>query len=63
LKGNQITDDDNITHADARRRINLKGFRLTKAGRLERDPRRLDVSRRLKQQSSKKIRVKRRGAL
>jgi hypothetical protein len=43
-------------------RIVLKGFRL-QAVRIERDPRRLDVSKRLKRQSSKKIRVKRRGAL
>jgi hypothetical protein len=45
------------------RRIYLKGFRLNKVGQLERDPRRLDVSTRLKQQRSKKIRVKRKGAL
>lgn len=42
-------------------RIKLKGFRL-KDGRLQRDPRRLDVSTRLKQRSSKRVRVKRRGA-
>jgi hypothetical protein len=43
------------------RRVQLKGFRLTKAGRLERDVRRLDVSTRLKLRGNRKIRVKRRG--
>jgi hypothetical protein len=38
----------------------LKGFRLTKGGRIERDQRRLDVSTRLKQQASRKTRVVRR---
>ena len=43
-------------------RIALKGFTV-KAGKVERDPRRLDVSARLRQRGSKKIRVKRRGTL
>jgi hypothetical protein len=45
------------------RQIRLKGFRITKAGRLERDAKRLDVSRRLQRQShSKKVRIVRRSA-
>jgi hypothetical protein len=44
------------------RQIRLKGFRVTKAGRVERDPRRLSVSDRLKEQSrnSKRVRIARR---
>jgi hypothetical protein len=44
------------------RRIKLKGFKLSQAGKVERDPRRLNVSQRLKQQSrnSKRIRIARR---
>ena len=38
--------------------IPIKGFRMDKAGRIVRDQRRLDVSTRLKQASSKRIRVK-----
>jgi hypothetical protein len=38
-------------------RINLKGFRLTKEGKLVRDERRLDVSTRLRQRASKKVRI------
>ena len=44
------------------RKIPLKGYRI-KGSRVERDPRRLDVSARLRQRGSKKIRVRRRGAL
>jgi hypothetical protein len=39
------------------RRIRLPGFRLDKHGKPVRDDRRLDVSTRLKQKSSKKVRV------
>ncbi len=39
--------------------IVLKGFKLNKKGELVRDQRRLDVSTRLKMQSSKRVRVKR----
>ena len=42
------------------RRIPLKGVRLDKSGKLVRDQRRLPVNLRLKQQSSKKVRVARR---
>jgi hypothetical protein len=44
------------------RRIKLKGFKLSKAGKVEADQRRLNVSQRLKQKSrnSKRIRVARR---
>lgn len=38
-------------------RISLKGFKLDKNGKVVRNPYRLDVSTRLRQQSSKKIRV------
>lgn len=43
-------------------RLALKGFRISKAGKVEKDPRRLSVSERLKQQSknSKRVRVARR---
>lgn len=43
------------------RAIRLKGFRLDKAGKVVRDQRRLDVSTRLKQAASKRVRVVRRG--
>jgi hypothetical protein len=39
------------------RLIAIPGFRLTKAGKLVRDERRLDVSTRLKLRSSKRVRV------
>ena len=42
-------------------KIKLKGFRFDKHGKLVRDQRRLDVSTRLKQASSKRIRVARWG--
>lgn len=42
------------------RKIRIKGFRV-KDGRVVRDERRLDVSARLRQRGSKKVRVKRRG--
>jgi hypothetical protein len=38
-------------------RIHLPGFRLDKHGRLVRDVKRLDVSTRLKQAGSKRVRV------
>lgn len=41
--------------------ISIKGFRVDKNGRVVRDERRLDVSTRLKQRSSKRIRPARRG--
>lgn len=44
------------------RRIPIKGFRVDKHGKVVRDERRLDVSTRLKQRSSKKVRVKRKGS-
>ena len=40
----------------------LKGWRIDKAGRVVKDARRLDVSARLRQHNSKKVRVARRGA-
>jgi hypothetical protein len=40
--------------------IRLKGFRVDKAGKVVRDQRRLDVSARLRQRASKKVRVARR---
>jgi hypothetical protein len=43
-------------------RICIPGYRLSKDGKLVKDRRRLDVSARLKQQGSKRIRVKRRGS-
>jgi hypothetical protein len=42
------------------RPIQLKGFKLSKAGKVERDQRRLDVSTRIKKQASRKVRVTRR---
>lgn len=39
----------------------IKGFRLTKAGRIEKDPKHLDVSARLRRKGSKKVRVARKG--
>jgi hypothetical protein len=39
----------------------IKGYRL-KDGRIEKDPRRLDVSARLRQRNSKKVTVKRKTA-
>jgi hypothetical protein len=44
------------------RRINLKGFRIGKAGKVERDPRRLSVSQRLKERyrNSRRVRVDKR---
>jgi hypothetical protein len=39
--------------------VQLKGFRISKAGRIEPDPKRLDASARLRQRGSKKIRVAR----
>jgi hypothetical protein len=42
-------------------RIQLKGFRLNKAGALVRDQRRLAVSERLRQAGSKRVRVVRKG--
>jgi len=39
----------------------IKVYRL-KDGRIEKDPRRLDVSARLRQRNSKKVTVKRKGA-
>jgi hypothetical protein len=42
------------------RRVALKGFRLDKAGKIVRDQRRLDVSTRLKQAASKRVRATRR---
>lgn len=45
------------------RQIALKGFRLSKSGKLVRNERRLDVSARLRQRSSKKVRVAKRGEM
>lgn len=42
------------------RQIALKGFRINAKGQLVRDERRLDVSARLRQKSSKRIKVVRR---
>jgi hypothetical protein len=42
-------------------RIQLKGFRLSKDGKLVRDERRLDVSARLRMRNSKKVRIVRKG--
>jgi len=44
------------------RLISIRGFRI-KDGRVVRDQRRLSVSERLRQAGSKRVRVKRRGAL
>ena len=43
------------------RQIALKGFRLSKSGKLVRNERRLDVSARLRMKASKKVRVARKG--
>jgi hypothetical protein len=43
------------------RAIRITSYRL-KAGKVEPDPKRLDVSARLRQRSSKKIRVARKGS-
>ena len=43
-------------------KVQLKGYRLDKSGKLVRDVRRLDVSARLRQKASKRVRVKRRTA-
>lgn len=43
------------------RQVKVKGFRFTKDGRLVKDAKRLDVSTRLKQKNSKRVRVARRG--
>ena len=40
----------------------IKGFHIGKGGKVERDQRLLDVSTRLKQQGSKRVRVTRRTA-
>ena len=45
------------------RQIAIKGYRLGKDGKIQRDQRRLSVSLRLKQQGSRKIPPLRRGAL
>jgi hypothetical protein len=42
--------------------IPIPGFRFDKAGRLVKDVRRLDVSARLRQKASKRVRVARKGA-
>ncbi len=42
------------------RAIAIKGYRISKAGRIEQDPRRLSVSKRLQVQSSRKVRVAKR---
>ena len=44
------------------RKIAIKGFRIGKGGRIERDTRRLDVSTRLRQKASKRVRPVRRTA-
>jgi|KBSSwiStaDraftv2_1062776.scaffolds.fasta_scaffold16179_6 hypothetical protein len=43
------------------RAVAIKGFRLSKAGRIERDQRRLSVSERLRQKGSKRIKPARKG--
>jgi len=43
------------------RTIRVKGFRIDRAGKVVRDQRRLDVSTRLKQAASMRVRVVRRG--
>ena len=43
--------------------IHLRGFRLTKAGKIQRDPKRMDVSAQLRAKASKKIKPARKGAL
>jgi hypothetical protein len=47
----------------AGRQIRIAGYRFDKAGRLVRDGRRLDVSARLRQRVSKRVRVARPGAV
>jgi hypothetical protein len=44
------------------RRVTLKGYRIGKGGKVERDQRRLDVSARLRQKASKRVRVAKRAA-
>jgi hypothetical protein len=41
------------------RKVKIPGYRLTKEGKLVKDQARLDVSTRLKQAASKRVRVKR----
>jgi hypothetical protein len=43
------------------RQINLKGYRLSKDGKLIKTVKHLDVSARLRQRSSKRVRVARKG--
>jgi hypothetical protein len=43
------------------RPVRVKGFRIDKAGKVEKDPRRMSVSARLKEKGSKRIRVRRKG--
>ena len=45
----------------AGRQVKVKGFRLDKDGRLVKETKHLDVSTRLKQKNSKRVRVARRG--
>ena len=43
------------------RQLKIKGFRLTKDGKLVKDATRLDVAARLRQRNSRKVRVVKRG--
>jgi hypothetical protein len=43
------------------RKVKIPGYRLTKDGKLVKDQKRLNVSQRLQQAASKKVRVSRRG--
>lgn len=43
------------------RQIAIKGFKVSKAGKVEKDQRRLDVSARLRQRDSKRVKVARRA--
>lgn len=43
------------------RKSQLKGYRIDKAGKIVKDVRRLDVSTRLKQKASKRVRPARKG--
>jgi hypothetical protein len=43
------------------RQITIRGFRISKTGRIEPDPKRLSVSKQLQIKSSKRIRPARRG--
>jgi len=43
------------------RKVKIPGYRLTKEGKLVKDQKRLNVSQRLQQASSKRIRVAKRG--